>query len=737
MQPTDLPHEPDILRLSPSNEPDNLSDSDWLDIASSRESDDYDSVSSNDATSLPPSRRSSISVGSSRDGEVDGWEGFTSDVSDVEEEFPVADNSEPILQGGSHRLFVSLQSDTAEERVIREALDQSMISTLSASRSNSHPSTAQNSLGDLRLSFPDPLTSSRDELIRSFEEVATSDDIIAHETSITSDSEDDKFEESAPETLVEPPGTPSIADVVASDGITVQPPPHFDVDIVLYGASSPLKLSFVHDLLGKVFMGNTPLMSHPLANCSYLPLASSKWAAVQGFLETVSDGSRPACPGTCVRWLTVPEPIQPSLENFAIYDRTADTASCSKQPSFNRPSLAIVYLPCQNLTLPEHTYYLPVLLDDTVAEQAETAWNMFGIPAGRVFDLTSNSSSILHLRDVPQLNKLHAVRTFQRLDSSFAAKKKGADRRFTSVQAVTLFALMTLIVGFTINTSFRSAAPPTPTFTPSEIVGANSNSTTAVALRTTSNIAVVSHFNYASPAYNRGSTLASSSKTPEGKSTTSAVAWSERMKASTDVIVRPPTTLSSPSVPSAPATIVEQVTSSATATSSSLSIRLADSLSEIMDATKKALSVIVNDDMKELTDAIDALVQAIRRQVAAVIEDTKGTVELLRSQLRYRNDRAKGKARKLKLKSQQIISSAKEGLRQRTVRARKQAANVKDIVVRTEAWDAYKKAHGEWSAKLKNPKKGLRDKRRAEKKLDRKMHGLAKGDRRKRFFSLH
>ena len=67
-----------------TTEPDSFSDSDWLDIVSSRESDDNDSISSgltdhNEASSSSPSRRSSMSLDSSRDGDMEAWDAFTSD----------------------------------------------------------------------------------------------------------------------------------------------------------------------------------------------------------------------------------------------------------------------------------------------------------------------------------------------------------------------------------------------------------------------------------------------------------------------------------------------------------------------------------------------------------------------------------------------------------------------------------------------------------------------------------
>src|ERR1700720_498273 len=81
------PVPPTDYHSSSMSEADSLSDTDWLDISSSKESDDNDSVSSrasdHDETDFgPPSRRSTISIGSSRDGDVEAWEGFAEDSMD-------------------------------------------------------------------------------------------------------------------------------------------------------------------------------------------------------------------------------------------------------------------------------------------------------------------------------------------------------------------------------------------------------------------------------------------------------------------------------------------------------------------------------------------------------------------------------------------------------------------------------------------------------------------------------
>ncbi|KAF8206455.1 hypothetical protein K438DRAFT_1963494 [Mycena galopus ATCC 62051] len=159
------------------SELDSLSDSEWLEISSNQSDNDSlsDSSRSSDLPSEPPSRRSSISIGSSVDGHIDAWEGFADDSPD--EPVPDADPVVPAFATAEQAGSQHMPDAVLEEQFVNAALEQSLVGTLSASRSSSLgvPSTVHSSLRDLRLSFPDPITSSRDELNRSYEAVSSSD----------------------------------------------------------------------------------------------------------------------------------------------------------------------------------------------------------------------------------------------------------------------------------------------------------------------------------------------------------------------------------------------------------------------------------------------------------------------------------------------------------------------------------------------------------------------------------
>jgi len=238
---------------------DSLSDSDWLDISSSRESDN-ESVLSADSDReemglMPLSRRSSASVGSSREGDIDAWEGFVDDSGDEESlRKELGDHVSPTATdiGEIIEEEHDPQHDPVEDERVKEALDQSLISTLSASRSNT--ASAHNSIRDLRLSFPDPLTSSRDELDTSYHDASPSDTVFTSTDVQTDDASEDlggAITEMQP--LYDPglPSTPEVVGRVIEPEVQDFPREKAEFDVVLYGSSSPIKWSFVQTLVEK------------------------------------------------------------------------------------------------------------------------------------------------------------------------------------------------------------------------------------------------------------------------------------------------------------------------------------------------------------------------------------------------------------------------------------------------------------------------------------------------------
>ncbi len=256
------------------SELDRNSDSDWLDISSGRGSDDNDSLSDQDSdcdgiSSVPSrSRRSSFGTESSMGGDVEAWEGFISDSGDEAVDaltrlYPaplqIALGSEPVVIGLVPNTTEFIDPTIAEEdKRVKEALDQSFVGTLTASRSSAsglHESTTHTSIHDLRLSFPDPLTSSRDELIRSYEDVTPP---VPDAVNPLTEDNVDVVELPAPIPSSLPLGDPGFLS-------TTPEVPHHEIkvfehnygrelDIILYGTSSEIKWTLVKQLLQKVVL---------------------------------------------------------------------------------------------------------------------------------------------------------------------------------------------------------------------------------------------------------------------------------------------------------------------------------------------------------------------------------------------------------------------------------------------------------------------------------------------------
>ena len=244
------------------------SDSDWLDISSGRESDDNVSLSDQDSdrdeiSSVPRSRRSSFSTESSLGGEVEAWEGFVSDSGEEALDASPA-GAEPIAAGfipNTTELIID-PFVAEEDKRVKEALDQSFVGTLIASRSSAggpHNSSAHASIRDLRLSFPDPLTS-RDDLNGSYQDVPSSVPNIVTPSAVVV-AEPPAFESSSPP-ICDQGSIPTPEVQRVENRTVVDPEARVELDIILYGTSSSIKWQFVQNLVQKAISAS----GHELVN---------------------------------------------------------------------------------------------------------------------------------------------------------------------------------------------------------------------------------------------------------------------------------------------------------------------------------------------------------------------------------------------------------------------------------------------------------------------------------------
>jgi len=179
---------------------------------------------------------------------------------------------------------------------------------------------------------------------------------------------------------------------------------------------------------------------------------------------------------------------------------------------------------------------------------------------------------------------------------------------------------------------------------------------------------------------------------------------------SKDVILRPQTALSNPVSLKMPPTFTPTVNGNSVKVApipvddsvsvTSLSLKLVDSLSEVVDATLKALESVVPLDMLELMAAFDELIRAIGRQTSSMLADSKSQARILRERLRSHNERAKERAQQVKEMGEQLLSFAGEQLKMRAENAKMRAHSLKESIMSANIWCTYAQAHGEWFEKL-------------------------------------
>ncbi|KAF9557425.1 hypothetical protein CPC08DRAFT_50077 [Agrocybe pediades] len=747
-----LTHEPAPSTMS---ELDNLSDSEWLDIASGQDSDD--SLSDHDSdhdgiNSMPRSRRSSFSnEDSSAASDVEAWEGFVSDAGDDQDALTGFDPSIPLI--------VTAEED---ERV-REALDQSFIGTLSSSRSSTlgsgHLPTIHTSIRDLRLSFPDPLTSSRDELNRSFEAVSS-----PVEATSSSSTDGDVPNDSVPVSSSLPPmadpgsfsATPEVQrhEVQCSE----HEEKDADLDIFLYGASSEIKWKFVQQLIHKAGISSDHVLNE---------------------IREIENAHKPRsikCNSILFNTINITDKTDEGLGK-------ADVGILNHS---ERPSLAIVYLPTFKLpVLAWHDAYLPVLVPSTADEEknvmlqvAEDDWDLLAVPNHRVIRFGASKSPVFDASDLASADSAHVFQALCGIghEEDKEALTKPLTEQVKSVNAVTLFALMSLIMGFAINTAFRPPTPsPTPTVnTPSSSSGplwgilapqpnrstlnpsaSRGNSKTCESGQTHKGLSsfkdmALSVFIPGStslsltplpaskglsvPSTSKGLTVApASSKCAQCEASTSK-ASPPPPRQSTDIALRSPDATSLAEIPVVTPAISSMASRTdggstiilggtigalpkstiSTAASAAVNLNL-NHVTEVLGAKGKAIAEAVANDYSEIVEAADGLLSSLREQRDTVIRQSKGKARAFGEQLQninealeYRHNRAKRRARDLSAKGGAVLSSAGKLLKDGTMRAQGRAKGIKQTLVEgsSEAWKTYERAHEEWEGVLSGRRHG-------------------------------
>ncbi|KAH8994867.1 hypothetical protein EDB92DRAFT_1814833 [Lactarius akahatsu] len=693
LTPTDA-HESSLSEI------DSVSDSDWLDISASEDANSIGIPESDrdEVEDRPLSRRSFSSRSSSRDGDVDIWEGLVESTDDEALEEPTEFPLGPSPLGQSS--FTNADGYSAEERRVEDALNQSMVSTLSTSRAGSmsasgtsnHPASRAR---DLRLSFPDPLSSSKDELIRPSEEFfSSSTPLDVPQLSELSDDEDPSEIPPSPQsTLSNLPNFPSV-----------------EFEIFLYGTPPEHKWSVIENLLEKwgASSGLTVSERHPQCNRT-----STYWLHPKGSLHHLSLG----------RAVSVIDNMEAHHEvGVALpYSLTVDIQlhQSNTEPVLDKQSLAIVFLPTYRSSLPSHTLFLPVIattfhglsVDERERQVYQQQWNIYNVPKKQL--LFPGAATVLAADEVGRIEASEVARAFEHLQPLRRKIFRGVKNQVATTPAVTIMAILSIVLGYIVSSCSPLPVPamtftekPDPTSAVGLVVNFSEHSTAPFVTPISSAISITSLRDFSvaiistppsdlstTPTIRRGA------EEHNDKPINVAVASESR---SLIVSQQSPSSLSEISIRSKALAVFQQAVEQATLkpteastvttkpkgeTMYSLSTRLASSLSEMFNV--KVLAGVLRADMKELLDALDELLRALSTQAASAVRVTEG----LRDKLRRRNQHAQQKARAIREKGERVVSSLGERARSHVEQARSRARALKEVIS-AEVADVYEKHHG-------------------------------------------
>ena len=268
-----------------------------------------------------------------------------------------------------------------------------MVSTLSTSRSGSFGRSSTTSLRprkDIRLSFPDPIASTIDDIRKSYEELEAS--ATRRSPSRRNSHGDQGPAEAAPE-------SESITDLCVSSTQELSPRDSIpseivnaaDLFIVLYGFSIGGKLDFIDKLLRSCSIGSgvdlvddvqvQPPCSQVLAIRELR--SPDKFGGIPPRVITIIDKTQ------SLDFRVGPFPLSPERLTLVHLQSISEL-------SYDTPSLGIIFFPQRAFSVvPDHTYYLPLVAStsytkdtpggiESVRSSAESNWKDLGVSHDRL-----------------------------------------------------------------------------------------------------------------------------------------------------------------------------------------------------------------------------------------------------------------------------------------------------------------------------------------------------------------
>ncbi|OSX57752.1 hypothetical protein POSPLADRAFT_1067785 [Postia placenta MAD-698-R-SB12] len=660
------------------SELESMSDSDWLDIASSRAS-DTDSVagfsSDRDLDARPSSRQSFNSNGSSRDSDVHAWVGLADDLPDESPRLPLSLTARSVAYNSDLAPLIPDEQETEdheEEQRVKAALDQSMMSTLSATASRSNSNSLNASLSsivqsrDLRLSFPDPLTSSRDALLNT-----SYDHVVDHiDADVLPSMTADSVPETDPAPTTADPGAHATPVVPEDDTCEAAISPDFY--IVLYGSSSAVKWSLIDKLLERAAKGQG------------LTLTSKIVGLIDGY----------------VRFLSASD---------SSHNRVVSVLDRTEVLSADDVGFSIIDLPCS----------ADQLLD------AEQHWETLGVSRRKIVALSSGSS-VVDQEDVDRAGTRQITRALRPL---FFANERKPAQRLAVKHAWKILAVFSVVLGCAIKGSLNHAAlqsmssqqqtappptwslasPITPAINQSVPAPATHSALIPSALKDLA-LAVLSPSIVTSTPGAGPSTVPSTEHAAPNSASEDApsecacgcglITWAGKSHRDTDLALRP--TPPPPSVrqsgKSALALIPSPTHHQGKGKGKGREIAPADeslfavgtwsgtSLSNYLSL--HSVASVVMRDIQEILDALDELSYAILRQTALVWESSKDAALALQAMVQHEHKRMLTKAAELTEFGGRLLSSVQERVRGRVAIAKSNAKAVRKSVLPARVWKA-------------------------------------------------
>ncbi|KAJ3562310.1 hypothetical protein NP233_g9654 [Leucocoprinus birnbaumii] len=461
------------------------------------------------------------------------------------------------------------------------------------------------------------------------------------------------------------------------------------------------------------------------------------------------------------------------LTSITVHDCTNDNATSADTPDLQddvmRASLAIVYLPAATLpVLSLHNAYLPVLVpvvptssdqaSSVLRHAAEDDWELLGVPASRTVYLNSDKTPIMNADALSRLEPWKAFEVIRNVLDSPAQQIKPASENGHPARAVTLFALVSIMMGVAFNTAFHSPVPVGPTGTV-RIPGNNTwgitnplNRTlampvagTGTALATSSSrdfslsvlspgitslsvnapqvnsLSITSRINSLSVSNSHPSSLSpiyTPTSLAEPGPSRLPISDAPQASSSKDVLLRPTASTSLSEVNPQPTVLSVTRTEKKRAradftTPNALSLRFTNSLTEAMDIGAKIFTnaARLENGVKDLVDAMDDLMNSIQAQTQTVVTQSKGKARALGEEVISRNDRARGRAKELRKKGEELLNSASVQFFERKEIAKQRARLLKDTFKQTEAWKSYERVvQVDLAARLKENDQCAKDK---------------------------